>query len=169
MERMEVIGIAAELGMEFVKAYRIRRLSTEHADSREDPLLVLLDDYDLSDFRVGGIRFAQPPIQNGNRLEFADIDADPLCYDLTSREITFCDHEAPGFVMQRVAADGASFLSALAIASGFLTSRLLEETPLPAEADAQGLRCAQRCAQAAGGEAYFDFYCMFIGVDISPA
>jgi hypothetical protein len=166
LERLQQIGIDSELAREFVDDYHLKRFSTvEVADPNEDPLLSLLRNFDLSGFTIGHISFSQPLIVKGEQVIIGDIDADPLVYNLLTREITFCDHECPSFVMSKVAKDGGAFLDALAIASNLFKSRLLGDIPFSKGYDALAFPIAKQCAEAAGGDEYLDFYLMLTGVD----
>jgi hypothetical protein len=166
MDHMRRIGIDGELASEFTREHMLTRFPGKQVPMpEEDPLLTLLKGFDLSHSRIGSICFAQPPKLEGDRLIIGDIDADPLVYNLLTREITFCDHECPSFVMSKVAKDGGAFLDALAIASKLFTSTLLGEIPFPTGYDAHAFPVAKRCAEAAGGDEYLDFYLMLTGVD----
>jgi hypothetical protein len=119
--------------------------------SSADPLLDLIDRYDVSHLEFGLIRLtntgAEVPV-NGYGLcrIVAFVDANYLASTLNDGRVLFLDGCHPGFVMLQVASNGGQFLDALIEMNRALNQR--DASPA----------IAQRCAEKAGGAGALRFF-----------
>jgi hypothetical protein len=78
-------------------------------------------------------------------------------------EVVVVDESQLAHVIWPAAVDGGHLLEALLIAADFLKRRAMDEVDY--EDFAAAGAAAERCADAAGGERYLDFYRMLLGAD----
>ena len=118
----------------------------------------LITGYDCSSTEVGMVRFIEAPIRKKGSWEVGRVEADPLLVDATSGAVRVVEMGHPSHVLWDCAANGESFLSALARASAALSQRVVEEVPKK-----QMAKHLRNCVFEAGGEQYEAFFRMLLG------
>jgi hypothetical protein len=139
----------------------------ENTAGIRDPLLDLVENFDVSKLEIGPVRFDQRCKefyrQNDRRIMFAMDDADYLVIDNETHEIAVEDSQSPGYVVGYCAKDGTHFLEALL--------EMARRSTVHYPVDLQNLPVidycenAKVCAEKAGGKKYLWFYKTALGCD----
>lgn len=116
----------------------------------------LIRDFDCSTVEIGLVRFCNEfaHLQSGERFAFCEADSVLLRKD---GAVALYAHSAPDSLLLECAADSERFLDALA--------EFVEVQKKKRDWEGRVQEAAIRCATAAGGEKYLDFYrllCAFL-------
>lgn len=125
----------------------------------------LLKRISKSDLGVGSVdlgpRENSFPVPEGF-IELGRQECDPIAIEEKTKEVVLLDHEVEGRIMQKVANNLHSFISALRIIEEHYEKCGKNESLYDDEAFMK--RSAQMAGQAAGGEKYTDFYMTMFGI-----
>ena len=158
---LEEKGLSPDGARRFVKMFFcIKREHPLTTIPGTDKLLELLRNWDLTDVHIGMVCFPEPPVIHKGKIEVGQFEADPLMMNSDTGEIRVEEFGIePEFVLWPVARNGSGFLDALILAKRFAKER--------GDADPTDYvthhAVAARCAAAAGGDEYLDFYKVLVG------
>lgn len=114
------------------------------------PLERMVVEFDCSKLELGLVRFSDRLISLPLGTCFGYCEADPLVLT-EDGSVALCDHERPDLVHQLCAENADRFLDAMAT---FVSLRS-EKAAWMGKVD----QAADKCATAAGGRKYMDFFC----------
>ncbi|WP_156305425.1 hypothetical protein [Sphingobacterium endophyticum] len=125
------------------------------------PLVELVENYDCSNLEIGMITFDERIEQKGRFIFFGRFEVDDLAVDLITGSVVMLecglDH-----ILYDCARNDSSFLDAILNAAIFLERRSGEEGLY--ENEELNIQRAEWFGDIAGGEKYYDFYKMMLGV-----
>lgn len=155
-EQLESDGWPRTMWDELKSAYECPPRADHLGIDSIDPLLELIDKYDVSRVEISFIRFEKSPWQidlpgHGKVIIFAALDADYLGSSLETGEVFFLDGSNVQYIMDTVALDGSRFLDALI---ELLDSKFNHADPQES---------ATRCAKLAGKSDASGFYELMTG------
>lgn len=124
-------------------------------------LVELVENYDCSNLEIGMIRFDERIEEKGRFVFFGRFEVDNLVIDITSGSVIMLecglDH-----VLYDCAQNDSSFLEAILNTAVFLERRSVEDGLY--ENEELNNQMAEEFGDIAGGEKYYDFYKMMLGV-----
>src|SRR5690606_17427619 len=125
------------------------------------PLVELVENYDCSNLEFGMITFDERIDEKGRFIFFGRFEVDDLAVDLTTGSVVMLecglDH-----ILYDCAQNDSSFLEAILNTAVFLERRSVEEGLY--ENEELNIQMAEEFGDIAGGEKYYDFYKMMLGV-----
>ena len=162
VKRLEEVGLSTSEAQQFLLAFRCDEITSPTATNLTgDPLIDLVNLYDVSTIEIGPITFVQPILERDQSwLVGKDEDA-TLVIDKASGEIRVDELDTAGSVAMRCAKNGDRFLSALLPAACFL-GKCSYDLDLGQDQEAITSQ-AKECAELAGGKEYLDFYNYLLG------
>jgi hypothetical protein len=128
-----------------------------------ETIFELFNDWDVSNITVGMIKLSELTLRSTGDFCIGTVEADPLIVAAGSGEVFVEELYSPGHRLWPVAVDASAFLDALISAAEFLSNRPSESAYLEEGERAEFRQQARRCAEAAGGDRFNDFYQMLIG------
>lgn len=120
-----------------------------------EPLLDLLNDYDVSNFELGLLRFWGPETFN-DIIVVGAVDLDCLYVHISSKQVRVGSHRSPSRFRWLCADSQGQFLDALTRVAWIAGQRVVDEQL--GEADDVFSLLAYQCAGLAGGLHYLPFY-----------
>jgi hypothetical protein len=136
-----------------------RTVSSYHSDS----IGWLLERWDLSAVEIGMFHFLPHAILLPYGIQIGEVEVDPVITRSNSEEVIVIDRDDPSHILWYAAASIERLLDALVLAAEFLAKRMLKQ--IGVENSAATRRQVSRCAEAAGGHAYVEFYSMLLGAN----
>lgn len=125
------------------------------------PLVELVENYDCSNLEIGMITFDERIEEKGRFIFFGRYEVDDLAVDLITGRVVMLecglDH-----ILYDCAQNDSSFLEAILNIAVFLEKRSVEEGLFKDEE--LNIQMAEEFGNIAGGEKYYDFYKMMLGV-----
>lgn len=125
------------------------------------PLVELVENYDCSNLEIGMITFDERIEDKRRFLFFGRFEVDDLAVDITTGGVVMLecglDH-----ILYDCAQNDSSFLEAILNTAVFLERRCFEEGLY--ENEEVNIQMAEEFGDIAGGEKYYDFYKMMLGV-----
>jgi hypothetical protein len=128
-----------------------------------EPLIELIENYDLSEVDIGSTRFGSTVEKRGPKWRIGTFASDLLVVDPQTGKIQVEEFPSAGHLLWECAESGSEFLDALGLAAAFL-SRCSWDVGLYDD-QAAHLSVANECTIAAGGDCYRDFYLVLCGCD----
>jgi hypothetical protein len=124
-----------------------------------DPILNLVNTYDLSATDIGMVCFEYAISENEDYIVFAKFESEPVGISKIRKEIVMLSDET-GLEGLSCAMNSEKFLDSLIVAGEFLESLIINRA-----ADSQEIICAMahNCADLSGGQKYLDFYKLMLG------
>jgi hypothetical protein len=160
-ESLQRFGLSEQEIVSWMKGFRARRKKRVSESRFSDALLHLVDVYDASSVEIGMVCLARNVTRERDAYLVGQVEADELLVDPSTFEVRCEEFGAPGHVLWHCAADGGKFLDAMIMVAEFYSTATVDVDPSD---DTRAARhCARRCAEAAGGEAYQEFYQMLTG------
>jgi hypothetical protein len=130
--------------------------------TESNDLFALMNRWSVGHVEVGMVRFAKAPVQRRHGVQVGVVESDPLLLH-PDDELVVHERGALDHTLWPVAKSPNAFLKALVVAARFLSDRGVEKIDFD---DFQAAQAAAReCAQLAGGDRYYDFYCMLLGAE----
>lgn len=125
------------------------------------PLVELVENYDCSNVEIGMIKFDERVEVKGRFIFTGRFEVDDLAIDLTTGSVVMleCGLE---HILYNCAQNDSSFLEAILNIAVFLERRTVEEGLY--ENEELNIQMAEEFGDIAGGEKYYDFYKMMLGV-----
>jgi hypothetical protein len=156
-------GLTGDEASEFIKSFHGLRRKQPLAEPRcADLILELLRNWDLTKVLVGMVRFDDPQVDASGMIRVGYVEADPLVL-LPHGEAVVFEFGTNCHLLWHAAKDSSALLDALIPAAQFLGERGVGKIEWD---DSERARtAATRCALAAGGDKYSDFYRMLLGAD----
>lgn len=161
-KRLEEVGLSASEAEQSLLAFRCDEIASSTVTNLTgDPLIDLVNLYDVSTIEIGPITFVRPIVERDQfwlvgRDEFAS-----LVIDKASGEVRVDELNPASSTIMRCAENGESFLSAMLPAACFL-GRCSYDLDLGQDQEAITSQ-AEECAELAGGNEYLDFYNYLLG------
>ena len=125
------------------------------------PIVELVENYDCSNLEIGMITFDERIEEKGRFIFFGRFEVDDLAVDLITGSVVMLecglDH-----ILYDCAQNDSSFLEAILNTAIFLERRSVEEGLY--ENEELNNQMAEEFGDIAGGEKYYDFYKMMLGV-----
>ena len=128
---------------------------------RDNPLLDLVESYDVSGVEVGMVSFGKEVEDTGTGWLVGSVEADNLLVDRKKGHVVVREFNQEN-LLWRCAVDASSFLDAILAIGTFLEASGRDESL--SEDDTSRKVVAGQCARMAGGDEYSDFYKMLLGV-----
>jgi len=155
-----------ELGLDHQEAADLRR---QFYCPRRDPagapeqneVLALLKGWDVSAAQIGMVSFLQPPVATPTGIQVGRVEADDLVLLPDTGELVVEELGTDGHVLWRAAAGPGAFLDALCLSAEYLAKCGMPSSGSPAEPRL----VAEQAALLAGGDQYWPFYFMLLGVE----
>ncbi|SJZ93259.1 hypothetical protein [Sediminibacterium ginsengisoli] len=145
---------------QLISSYNCTLKTNDNLVFLKDPILTLLNSYDCSNLEIGIIKFYNNPIENVDYYKIGNVDADILILEKLTLKIVVLDYANLDHIIWECASNSANFLEALLVCSECLTSKLKSiSAEIPYSITSAYIN---RCAIAAGGEQYIDFYKMLL-------
>lgn len=162
-EKLNALGLPKSRIREKINSRRATPRAGIPATRNQNPILELIQNYDLSTVDIGMVTFLNRVIRKEGKLIIGEFEQDPLMLNESTGEVYISDHIKPSHIMCKCALDGAHFLDALIIAARHL-SECGVNYPLAWD---QTLKhsVAQECASKAGGKEYLKFCEVLIGCE----
>ncbi|MFM7852930.1 MAG: hypothetical protein ACKO96_13675 [Flammeovirgaceae bacterium] len=132
----------------------------KNSSTYQDPLLILVDCYDMSKIPLGSIDLGTGVKETNDYYIVGELEVDWLVVSKRTgivkivEKIIFTD-------MWECAADSSKFLNALLEAKKFFMQNVLDDSLYYNKEATYAV--AETCTELAGGERYSDFYKMFVG------
>jgi len=157
------IGLDEDFIIEKVSAYNPgKRLSnlSEHSDN---PLIRLVEDYDVSKTEIGMVWFGAQVTDTEDYSYIGKFEVDFLCVSKLTKEVVILSFDDPSSIAYRCAQNGASFLDAIIVAAKFLEACGIDDNLY----NDQEAICsmAENCSELAGGNKYLNFYKVLLGCE----
>ena len=129
-----------------------------------DPLILLVNNYDLSKTEIGMISFDSEVTENEDYFYVGKVEVDYLCISKISHEVVVLPFEDQLSVAYRCSQNSFLFLESLVVAAKFLSKCSVDEDTY----NNQNQICyiAEICSDLAGGRTYLDLYKVLIGCDL---
>ncbi|GGH14923.1 hypothetical protein FAZ19_07050 [Sphingobacterium alkalisoli] len=125
------------------------------------PVVELVENYDCSSLEIGMVTFDEKIEETEDYLFFGKADEHDLAIDITTGAVVMVES---GFddILFNCAQNDARFLAAILNIGVFLLRRVFEAGL--SENDELNIQMAEEFGDIAGGEKYYDFYKMMLGV-----
>ncbi len=155
------------LDEEFIRKNRNRYIAVERRTpskfntSFKDPIISLIQDYDVKNVEIGMINFGREVTNNSSFIVFGTFELDRLAISAITKEIVMLG-ESVDEIGLYCAMNGQRFLDSIIVIGKFLEKCGLDEN-LYNDEDANSLM-AEQCAELAGGSKYLNFYRMMLGI-----
>jgi len=131
-------------------------------EANGDPMLELMNGWDLSHVEIGPISFHSQPEQFESHLEIATVEGDRIAYRPDARDYMLLDWQDLNHVMCEIAPQGDSFLNGLIETARCLAKNAVEEIDL--DDDNIGAEFKAKCVEAFGGSRYESFCTSILGI-----
>jgi hypothetical protein len=174
IEKLKTIPLKHEdykkLGLEddyiingIIKRYTLvnRREGGQRLVIKDDPIVLLINEFDLSWLVISMISFNEELEVSNDLIFFAKFEVDDLAINRVTNEIILVA-ESTEEIMYYCASNSAAFLEALIFIGAFLQKRSVDEFLY--EDENANISIAEECSELAGGEKYFSFYRMMLGI-----
>ena len=152
-------GLSKDYVENIISKYRIKLKGSPRIE-QSNPVLSLIDNYDVSNLEIGMISFSSSILRTKDYILFGKDEVDDLAIDIATNEIVVLENNQKN-VIQYCATNGDSFLSAILEMAKFLEKRSLNDQLFNDES--ANVTVAKKCAQLAGGEKYSDYFIMMTG------
>ena len=128
-----------------------------------DPLIRLVNNYDLSKTGIGMICFDGEVRETDDFFYVGRFEADYLCVSKTSTEVMILAYDDPLQLAYKCARNSHRFLDALALAGRFLEQCIIESDLI----ENPNIACstAEICAELSGNGDALNFYKVLLGCD----
>ncbi|MFT3822677.1 MAG: hypothetical protein QM731_02110 [Chitinophagaceae bacterium] len=130
-------------------------------DTNGDPLVELLTEFDMRKLFIGMIEFNEGVKKLKDFWVFGRFEIDELAINTTSGEIVLIE-ELTNKTLLYCAKNSSAFLEALVFIGRFLEKRVVDDTLF--EDESINIAIAEKSAEIAGGNKYFNFYRTMVGV-----
>ena len=148
---------------QFIDSFACRSRSERLGiETNGDPMLELINGWDLSHVEIGPINFHSHPKQFESHLEIGTVEGDRIAYRLDARDYVLLDWRDLNHVMCEIAPHGESFLNGLIEIAGCLAKNAVEEIDL--DDDDVGAEFKAKCVEAFGGSKYEAFCTSILGI-----
>jgi len=162
-EKLRQLGVSSG-GIERTLAGYFSKLRPDSSTTQgKEPLIDLIENYDLSKVDIGSIRFDSIVERTGPKWRIGTFASDLLVVDPQSGEIQVEEFPSAGHLLWECAESGSKFLDALVLAARFLGCCSWDVELYDDQAAHK--RVANECTIAAGGDRYRDFYLVLCGCD----
>lgn len=138
-----------------------RRKRDEVLIKGDDPVVLLISEFDVSMVGIGMISFNEKLEVNNGLILFAKLEVDDLAISQLTNEIVLVA-ESTEEILYYCASNSANFLEALIFIGAFLQKRSVNDFLF--EDEQTNISIAEECSELAGGEKYFRFYRMMLGI-----
>ncbi|AFZ67251.1 hypothetical protein Deipe_1731 [Deinococcus peraridilitoris DSM 19664] len=149
-------GLSAELASEVIRGYSIHPKSRIVASGMQDPLVRLIENYDLSNFHLADVTFPKEVECGRWGCVVGHYAGDDLVRRASDGSVFLMELGTTGHALYECAESGDKFLDALLRSAQFF-GRSLASDQLEAR------RMVRECTALAGGERYARFYNSLIG------
>jgi hypothetical protein len=161
VQQLRALGLSADDAERLRGSFICTPRGADHDRDDGDALIQLTSHWDVRNVEIGMVRLAAcTPSELG--VQVGVVEVEPLVVS-ASGEVVVVDELKPDSILWPAARDGGMFLHAMLAATEFLEQRARDE--IDWEDFAAARETAQRCADAAGGAKYLDFYGMLLGAD----
>lgn len=161
-EQYRVRGLNDDFILRTIKRYNPPPREIEARIYTDDPLIRLINSYDLSDTEIGMVCFDEEVTEIGDYFFIGRFEVEPLCISKATKEVVMLSDET-GMESLRCARSSDAFLDSLIVAGIFLEKRIIDAKLIENEEIACSM--AEHCAERAGGARYLDFYKILLGCD----
>ncbi|NIG55386.1 hypothetical protein [Chitinophaga sp. Cy-1792] len=125
-------------------------------------VIELLSKYDLSKVEIGMVGFSKAVTEDESFYYIGSVEVDLLVINKYSGIIQVLEYDQPKHTLWDCAHNCPAFLEALLICKGYFWECLLDDVVY--NDDVRRSATVEQCAYIAGGEAYYDFYAMLLGL-----
>jgi hypothetical protein len=158
-KQFENLGLPKEYVQERLLMYILEKrfLNITFGDS----LLDLVANYDLTNLRIGMVRFNDEVREDDNYYHIGNVEVDFLMKNKMSGIIEVLEFDQPSHVLWKCASNGDAFLDALLLCDSYLTNCIFDDALF--DNDEVRLAMISECAEKAGGIEYINFYHVLLG------
>lgn len=144
-----------------IEAYNPRPKRPSQTISSNDPLIRLVNDYDLSKTEIGMISFEPEVTETEDYYYVGKDEVDFLCISRFSHEVVLVPFDAPLDIACKCAQNSSLFLEAIVTLAKFMEKRSIDDDLYNDQAAAVAM--AEYCSEIAGGDQYLNFYKYLLG------
>ncbi len=162
-EKMLAEGLSEAEANQFLASFLCSEDSVQsHLNNVSNPVLDLINRFDVSTLEIGMITFLKPVVEIEQRWLVGKDELLPIVINQLTEEVTVEQITPNRHTIQLCARSGGNFLAALLSIACFL-GKCSYDTQLY-EDDLAKYEQARKCAELAGGERYRSFYQYLLGV-----
>ncbi len=156
-----------ELGLsnDFIDKSRMRYSITQkpykHNSMIEDPLVRLIQEYDLSKVEIGMITFNAKVYESDDYFIVGKFDIDSISISKITKEVVVISDEPGHREIYKCSQSGAKFLDSIITCAKFLENCVVDIKLY----ENQKMICStsETCSEIAGGSKYLNFYKVLLG------
>jgi hypothetical protein len=153
------LGVSETFTARTIDGYNPKRKNSAQNAFSDDPLVQLVNDYDVTRTEIGMISFESEVKESEDYYYVGRFETDFLCVAKVSKEVVILRFDDPSSVMYICAQNSGVFLEVMIFAAKYLEKRMIEQL------DNSHIDCsmAENCSELAGGARYLDFYKVLLG------
>lgn len=157
------IGVSEQFINRTIEGYNPKLKTSLHRDDTDDPLVRLVNNYDVTKTEIGMVCFESEVDESDDYYFVGKFEADFLCISKFSKEVVILAFDDPLTEMYKCAQNSSRFFEAIIVAAKFLEKAGLDQVLR----DSQPTICsmAENCSEIAGGRKYLDFYKVLLGCE----
>jgi len=125
-----------------------------------DPMLSLIDEWDLSNIQIGPLSFVEP-YQDQGALTIGVIELDRLAFRSQARDFVVFDRDNENRVAYQAASSGGPLLDALIVIAEYFVKTTIDEIDFNDEAVGRGVKAS--CIKAMGSPVFETFCTSLLG------
>lgn len=161
IELLRSEGVSEGYIENLLKSYQVEKKTK--FSGYENPLIGLIENYNVSNLQIGMISFSEKIEYNENYIFLGKVEQDNLAIDKISGTVVMLENGI-NHVINKCASTGAKFLDAINVAAAFLERRSIDDKIF--ENQELASQIAEECGELAGDKNYYqDFYKMLFGCD----
>lgn len=160
-EEYAKLGVSDSFIEDTIASYNPKPRKHASIIQKMDPLISMVNDYDVSKTEIGMIWFGSEVTESEDYYYVGQFEADYLCISKFSHEVVILAFDDPLNAVYKCAQNSFLFLDAIIEAARFLETCGVDVNV----GNNQKTICsmAEHCAEMAGGKTYLGFYQVLLG------